>query len=351
MRRNISKLYTSIKEIGGSLKFTLEDKRIKALIFIVTSDLKIELKSLEFVKKFELYCEDPFEIEEELGFGESIKEALTELDKYDDAIDYLYCLAEIHKRRLKYSKIMENQPFPTPIQVYPRGIIEYNLKTGSSSFLRNWLIWRKWIYDIDNRAAQETGYLFEPILAAAIGGIRYSAKTSPIKRADKPNQGRQVDCILLESDDRKYAYEFKMRITIAASGQGRFAEELSFASDVQSSGYIPVLIVLDSTDSSKLEEISSKFRAHGGLVYTGEDAWEHLEQRAGSNMSVFIEKYIHRPIAELESTELALPLPVYISSTREDLKISIDGYEKIHPRHSSEGFEIEIDDAEIVDEV
>jgi hypothetical protein len=31
----------------------------------------------------------------------------------------------------------------------------------------------EWLYDIDNRSAQETGYLFEPILAAAIGGIPY----------------------------------------------------------------------------------------------------------------------------------------------------------------------------------
>jgi len=28
------------------------------------------------------------------------------------------------------------------------------------------LTWRKWIYDIDNRAAQETGYVFEPALVA-----------------------------------------------------------------------------------------------------------------------------------------------------------------------------------------
>src|SRR5207245_2002841 len=57
-----------------------------------------------------------------------------------------------------------------------------------------------------------------------------SAKKSPIKRTDNPKFGRQVDCL-----DGKHAYEFKMRVTIAASGQGRFKEELDFARDCNQS--------------------------------------------------------------------------------------------------------------------
>lgn len=58
--------------------------------------------------------------------------------------------------------------------------------------------------------------LFEPILAAALGGVPFPAKKSPVKRAEDPTKGRQVDCVV----DRD-AYEFKIRVTIAASGQGR----------------------------------------------------------------------------------------------------------------------------------
>ena len=82
-----------------------------------------------------------------------------------DADTYFACLANIHKRRLKYQNILRSQPIPTMEQVGPRGLLQYgSLKPKSLVAL---LLWRKWIYDIDNRAAQETGYLFEPIIAAA----------------------------------------------------------------------------------------------------------------------------------------------------------------------------------------
>jgi len=135
------------------------------------------------------------------------------------------------------------------------------------------LFWRKWLYDIDNRAAQETGYLFEPIIAFAIGGAPVSAKQSPIKREGKASKGRQVDCIR----DRR-AYEFKMRVTIAASGQGRWGEELQFPKECRLANFVPVLVVLDATANPKLAELSRVFIAEGGEVYAGDDAWTHLER-------------------------------------------------------------------------
>jgi hypothetical protein len=50
--------------------------------------------------------------------------------------------------------------------------------------------------------------------------------------------GRQIDCLDV---DAKIAYEFKLRVTIAASGQGRFAEELSFPVECRAAGLTPVL--------------------------------------------------------------------------------------------------------------
>lgn len=155
-----------------------------------------------------------------------------------DFATYFEKLCELHKRRLKFKLILEHQAFPQLEQIVPRCLLEFGLRPAET--LASWLVWRKGLYDIDNRAAQETGYLFEPFLAAAIGGIPYAAKKSPIRRVGDPLKGRQVDCL-----DGKQAYEFKMRVTIAASGQGRFQEELDFAWDCSHSGFTPILLVLD----------------------------------------------------------------------------------------------------------
>ena len=96
---------------------------------------------------------------------------------------YLASLASLHKRRFKFYSILKNQPLPTFQQVSPRGLLEYSLCPHKLLF--TWLQWRKWIYDVDNRSAQETGYLFEPILATCLGGEPRSHKKSPVKRLDK----------------------------------------------------------------------------------------------------------------------------------------------------------------------
>ena len=150
------------------------------------------------------------------------------------------------------------------------------------------------MFDLDNRAGQETGHVFEPIIAYAIGGVPYSAKKSPIKRGGQGNQGRQVDCIL----DKK-AYEIKIRVTIAASGQGRWGEELEFPKDCQASGYLPVLVVLDPTPNPKLEELYLAFIRAGGEAYIGNEAWQHLASEAGPTMARFLEIYIHSPLQSL----------------------------------------------------
>ena len=78
-----------------------------------------------------------------------------------DADTYFYCLAILHKARLKYERILQSQALPTIDQVGPRGLLQYGRLTTKS--LAALLFWRKWMFDIDNRAAQETGYIFEPI--------------------------------------------------------------------------------------------------------------------------------------------------------------------------------------------
>ena len=209
-----------------------------------------------------------------------------------DADTYFSCLAALLKARLKFERILRRQPFPTMDQVGPRGLLQYGALSPPA--LAGLLYWRKWFYDTDNRAAQETGYLFEPILAAAIGGAPASAARSPVRRADDATKGRQVDCI-----KGNRAYEFKIRLTIAASGQGRWNRELAFPEDCASSKYIPVLVVLDDTTNPKLEELVRAFENAGGKAHIGQAAWRMLEDESGPTMSQFLSRYVRRPLDAL----------------------------------------------------
>jgi len=235
-----------------------------------------------------------------------------------DADTYFACLASLHKRRLKYELILQTQPVPTVEQVGPRALLQFGkLSPGA---LAGFLFWRKWVYDIDNRAGQETGYLFEPIIAAAIGGVPASAAKSPVKRAAAKSQGRQVDCLL-----ERRAYEIKLRVTIAASEQGRWREEMEFPRDCRESGFTPVMVVLDSTANPKLEELRQAFIVAGGEFYIGEAAWNHLAGLAGPTMSRFLEKYVHVPIrALLEEAPVQLP-GIAMEMDAETLRVTVAG--------------------------
>lgn len=232
------------------------------------------------------------------------------LEVVPDFDTYFKALAEIHKRRRKYALILSRQPLPTMVQIAPRALLEFGII--ASPALASWMTWRKWFYDVDNRSAQETGYLFEPILASVLGGVAYGARNSPIRRRRDRGKGRQVDCIV-----ERTAYEFKLRVTIAASGQGRFGEELDFAEDCRACGYRPVLLVLDPTPSHRLDDLSREFARVGGEAHIGDSAWSHLEAQAGPTMAMFVEKYVRRPIADVDrwATEL---LNLRIDRSRDD---------------------------------
>jgi len=241
--------------------------------------------------------------------------------KNSDADMYFACLATLHKARLKYETILETQPIPTLEQVGPRGLLQYG-KLGPAA-LAGLLFWRKWFFDIDNRAGQETGYLFEPVIAYAVGGTPVPAKKSPVKRHKDKKKGRQVDCLL-----GKKAYELKIRVTIAASGQGRWREELDFPIDCSESGYKPVLVVLDSTPNPKLLELEKAFTDQDGEVYKGATAWEHLDSLAGPTMSLFLENYVRGPIERL-ICEAPKALPKFAATMSDDrIEITV-GSEKL----------------------
>jgi hypothetical protein len=225
---------------------------------------------------------------------------------------------------VKFGKILEVQAIPKIEAIVPRCLLEYGMRPAES--LASWMVWRKWLYDIDNRSAQETGYLFEPILTASIGGVSFGHKASPIKRYTDKTKGRQVDCV-----DGKTAYEFKMRVTIAASGQGRFQEELDFAKDCEESGYIPVLLVLDPTPSSRLEDLSGEYEKHGGRAYIGSDAWTHIEEKAGDVMGKFVERYVRVPLVQVDQNAGTL-LPLSIIDNGSNISVQLGSQQFTIPR-------------------
>lgn len=233
---------------------------------------------------------------------------------------YLKNLSELYRRRFKFYNILKTQSFPTTEQIGLRCLLEYG--NCSSNLLFSWMMWRKLIYDIDNRSAQETGYLFEPILASCLGGESVSHRNSPVKRIDDDgnptSEGRQIDCYI---EDAKEVYELKLRVTIAASGQGRFSEEMSFPYEAHMAGLTPILVVFDSTPSTLLDKLKEKYLAEGGRVAIGDDAWHELTTRAGDEMGKYILKYIKPPIMQMENLNIAIPADIKLSATKTLLKI------------------------------
>lgn len=232
---------------------------------------------------------------------------------------YYNNLCEILKRRIKYQRILSAQPKPTMDQIGPRSLLEYGIVPAN--LLGTWLMWRKWVFDVDNRSGQETGYLFEPVLASCMGGTTVGSRNSPVKRLNehgkKTADGRQIDCL---DADAKIAYEFKLRVTIAASGQGRFAEELSFPVECRAAGLTPVLIVLDPTPSARLAELQEAFEKNGGEVHA-DRAWNFIEEKAGKCMSTFVEKYLRPVLLQMAAFDDKLPDALLLTWGTEEITL------------------------------
>jgi len=323
-------LYTKCKMHGtGEAQVVISDGELYALLSIAADNLswphddlnmkRVDAPNVDYYKiPMEWFEEKSATVVTPSAVIESLKAGF---EKNNDFGLFIENLTALHRRRVKYRRVLSAQPIPNMDQIGPRALLEYG--SCNSALLANWMVWRKWIYDIDNRSAQETGYLFEPLLASCLGGEPVGSKNSPVKRIDSngrpTNSGRQIDC-LVPSNNR--TYELKLRVTIAASGQGRFGEELSFAEESQAAGFTPVLLVLDPTSSSRLTELSEKYLACGGAFYHGEDAWNHMEEEAGEVVSVFIEKYIKPAIQGIEEIEIDLPKSINLSWSDQQIEIS-----------------------------
>ena len=281
------------RNAGIQLSLGLTDEQCNYLLLLIADDLGIrDQLSTPGPETIDAFFSDldPTDL---LVTGIDVESLFAELlALVPDADTYFHCLSSLHKRRLKFTRILKYQAIPTIRQVGPRGLLQYG--SVSDHALTAFLFWRKWLYDIDNRAAQETGFIFEPIVARCIGGMPCSSRESPIRRTADTSKGRQVDCLI-----DKLAYEIKLRITVAASGQGRWSEEKSFPVDCRESGYVPILLVFDDTQAGKLDELMAIFIENGGQAHIGDAAWQHLEEQAGPTIAIFLEKYVRGPLAQL----------------------------------------------------
>lgn len=320
----------------GSGRISLSEAELGWLLRITAADLEIDpanemLSEPDNVPSFyEATIPPPLPEEWSRLELDALLEELAHLcDKKADARLYFTNLCSILKRRLKFQRILSAQPKPTMDQIGPRSLLEFGVMPAD--LLGNWMVWRKWIFDIDNRSGQETGYLFEPVLASCMGGTAVGSRNSPVKRLNEQGKrtsgGRQIDCL---DADAKVAYEFKLRVSIAASGQGRFAEELSFPVECKAAGLTPVLIVLDPTPSNRLTELKAAFEAAGGVAHI-DDAWEFIEAKAGACMSKFIENYLRPVLTQMATYDDVLPKPVTLTWETDSIEISSEG----------EGFRIE----------
>lgn len=329
--KEIKKLFSAARILGnGDGRVTLSENELYCLLMQCCNDLSIpatisNLPLFSILPPSEDYYRLPltwFQTEQSdcPSASELVRSLAACMAHEPDFGLYFGNLAALHKRRLKYQNILSTQPRPTMNQIGPRSLLEFG--GVNHELLAAWLVWRKWIFDVDNRAAQETGYLFEPVLASCLGGEAIGSKNSPVKRINElgepTSEGRQIDCYDGES---QLAYEFKLRVTIAASGQGRFGEELSFPVECRAAGLTPILVVLDPTPSTRLTELIAKFTASGGRHYVGADAWEHMDSKAGATMAVFLERYIRPPLTEMATHEDTGPEPIQLSWERDEIII------------------------------
>lgn len=310
---------------SGAQGVALDDAQCCALLGLLVRDLNVEAEFPELANDLpEMFdAQGP----ETLSLpGVNLRSAYEGVvSTIADADTYFASLATLYKARTKFHRIISEQAIPTVEQVGARGLLEYGMLPTTR--LCALLFWRKWLFDIDNRAAQQTGYLYETIIAGAIGGTPVSSRRSPVHRASSPGKGRQIDCLR-----EGHAYEIKIRVTIAASGQGRWAEELAFPEDCRTSGYVPVLVVLDSTPNRKLDELVEAFSGAGGTSYVGDQAWDHLAEQAGDTMSLFLEKYVRAPFEDLLNSEEA-SLPTLRLTMRPDrVDFEIEEYRYSVPR-------------------
>ena len=82
-------------------------------------------------------------------------------------------------------------------------------------------------------------------------------------------------------------------------------------------------MVFDKNESPLLAKLRQQYVDSGGQCFVGKDAWDMLQDKAGYEMGMFINKYIYPPINAMEKHLRATPGTITLS--REANSVSISG--------------------------
>ena len=117
---------------NGGQAVALTDAMCVYLIARIAADLKLQKHFPDLPKHpIEFFTNQPLASLKIDGLDcRSLFERLVE--KGTDADTYFYCLAALHKARLKYERILSTQPIPTIEQVGPSGLLQYGKLSGKA---------------------------------------------------------------------------------------------------------------------------------------------------------------------------------------------------------------------------
>jgi hypothetical protein len=134
-------LLTRARTAGtGDLGVTLDDAVCCYLLGVIARDLDLSPYFPEIPADVPPFFARPplHELRVDQVAFQPLFERLLELSV--DADTYFYCLATLHKARLKYERILQAQPLPTLDQIGPRVLLQYG--SLSPRALAGFLFWR-----------------------------------------------------------------------------------------------------------------------------------------------------------------------------------------------------------------
>lgn len=238
-------------------------------------------------------------------------------DIIEDSDRAIQSLCEIVKRKQKVVTSLAAQPLPQINGIAFRTLLDDGVlsPTASSSYAR----WRKFLYDIDNRIAQQTAYAYTAVIRNCLRGRTVAGRHSPIRRTDDNYARRLVDCLV---GDR--AYDFKGRLTEAPSRRARFDDELAFPRDCYVAGYRPFLLSFAQQPGERAEELVDAYARNGGEALIGDAAWAHLRAEAGPVMSRFLDHYVTAKVEAVCAHDDTV-LDMTIRMRRNRLEVVLDG--------------------------
>ena len=135
-------LITKACTAGGSdLGVSLNDAVCRYLLATIIHDLELEVTFPDVDQDFPPFFGASNLSDRQIAAGNFLELFERLIAARHDVDTYFFCLATLHKARLKYERILQSQAIPTIDQVGPRGLLQYGSLSPTS--LVGLLFWRK----------------------------------------------------------------------------------------------------------------------------------------------------------------------------------------------------------------